>query len=128
MNFFTVIFQGFWSIIKTAVFWEQLFVTVYLSLWFLLLLGYSFFLFLDFSVFLLKRHYIGFFENTIVYSCMCSTSVNLFSASWGVLEGEGGGGETPQHFDKSNGEYAWCYPSNNSYNFKSIYQKYVCWH
>ena len=34
---------------------------------------------------LLKRHQIGLFENAIVYSCMWSTSVNMFSANWGIL-------------------------------------------
>ena len=43
----------------------------------------DFFLFSGFSVvFSLKRHYIGFFKN-IVYLCMQSTSVNMFSANWG---------------------------------------------
>ena len=86
MNFFTVIFQGFWSVIKTAVFWKQLFVTVYLSLWFLLLLGYSFFLFLGFSVFLLKRHYIGFFENTILCILVCVLPVWTCSLQTGGWE------------------------------------------
>ena len=33
----------------------------------------------------LKRYHIRFFENNIVYSCVWSTSVNMFSASWGRL-------------------------------------------
>ena len=40
---------------------------------------------------LLKRHYIGVFENPIAYSCMRSTRVNMFSANWGSL----------LHFDKN---------------------------
>ena len=42
------------------------------------------------NFFLLIRHHTGDFEN-IIYSCMQSTSVNMFSANWGG----GGGGETP---------------------------------
>ena len=38
--------------------------------------------------FLLIRHHTGDFEN-IIYSCMQSTSVNMFSANWG------GGGRLP---------------------------------
>ena len=33
----------------------------------------------------LKRHHIRFFENNVVYSCVWSTSVNMFSASSGRL-------------------------------------------
>ena len=33
----------------------------------------------------LKRHHIRFFENNVVYSCVSSISVNMFSASWGRL-------------------------------------------
>ena len=34
------------------------------------------------ETFSLKRHYIEFFENAFVCSCMWSTSVNMFSANW----------------------------------------------
>ena len=34
--------------------------------------------------FSLKRQYIGFFENAIVYSCMQSSSVNMFFSNWRV--------------------------------------------
>ena len=53
----------------------------------LLLLFFCLFVF-----FTLEKHYIGFFENSIVYSGMRSTSVNMLSANWG---------ETPGHFDKN---------------------------
>ena len=43
------------------------------------------------NFFLLIRHHTGDFEN-IIYSCMQSTSVNMFSANWG-----GGGGRLPPH-------------------------------
>ena len=42
--------------------------------------------FFQFQVFLLlKRHYIGFFGIAIVYSCVRSTSANMFSANWESL-------------------------------------------
>ena len=43
------------------------------------------------NFFLLIRHHTGDFEN-IIYSCMQSTSVNMFSANWG-----GRGGRLPPH-------------------------------
>ena len=56
---------------------------------------FIFSIFRFFCFFIEKTLHWIFWKHYFVYSCMCSTSVNLFSASWGV-------GETPQHFDKSN--------------------------
>ena len=52
----------------------------------------DFFYFQVFLVLSLKRRCIGIFENAIVYSCMWSTRVNIFSANWG---------EAPPDFDKN---------------------------
>ena len=38
-----------------------------------------------FSLFSLNKHYIGFFEDAIIYSCRRSTSVNMFSDKLGRL-------------------------------------------
>ena len=46
--------------------------------------------------FLLIRHHTGDFEN-IIYSCMQSTSVNMFSANWGGGGGERLPGRLPPH-------------------------------
>ena len=51
------------------------------------------FFFSSFKFFLLKRHYIRFFENAIFYSCMWCTSVNMFSENWRCL----------RHIDKNGG-------------------------
>ena len=83
---FALIFQGFWSVFKTAAFSKHLIVTLYLCLWsFIFVEKLIFFYFQVFLFYSFKRHYIGFFENTIVYSCMWSTSVNMFSENGGRL-------------------------------------------
>ena len=79
----------------TVFFSEHLLVTVHLCLLTLTFAEiFFFFWFLGFLFLFHWRHYIRFFENTIVCSCMRFTSVILFSANWGRLH----------HFDK-NGIY-----------------------
>ena len=84
---------------KSWCFSEHLLVNVYL----LCLLIFTFVAILFFSSFkfflLLKRHYIGFFGIAIVYSCVQSTSVNMFSANW----------ESLPHFDKNVCLFLFCF-------------------
>ena len=84
-SYFSVIFLI--SFQNSCFFSEHFLVTVHLLLCFINFCSswntdffpVSFFLFL--TLFLLKRHYIGFFENAIVYYFMRSTCVNMFPAN-----------------------------------------------
>ena len=120
---------------KSWCFSEHLLVTVYL----LCLLIFTFVAILFFSSFkfflLLKRHYIGFFGIAIFYSCVRSTSANMFSANWESLPQFDknvclfvclffwGGGSSLTHKDE---EYPCTspHPQNNKYMEKYIH-KYI---
>ena len=85
-TFSQLFFKDFDQFSKQLLFSEHLLLTVYLlfiNFYFCRDININFFLVSSFYfIFLLKRHYIGFFENVIVYSFMRSTSVNMFSANW----------------------------------------------
>ena len=95
LSYFSVIFLI--SFRNSCFFSEHFLVTVHLllcfinfcSCWNIDFFPVSFFLFL--TLFWLKRHYIGFFENAVVYYFMRSTCMNMFPANWRSLS----------HFDKN---------------------------